>query len=102
MIVLSVDVKHLLINFIELGIMAILFKKASKIYGHIKVMEFGLEYENSVKIFDLLFNVVIQAHVFVNLLLFRLLFFLVPLRSILLITGSKILEFRMNLVMYNM
>ena len=67
-VILAVDIKHITINFVELIVMIIIFRKAAIIYGHVKVMEFGLEYENYVKIFDLLFNVIIQAHVFAVLL----------------------------------
>ena len=49
-----------------------LYRKAAQIYGMIKMMEVGLEYENEIKIMDLLFNIFIQAHTFVPLALFRL------------------------------
>jgi len=61
---------------IELIIIGLIYKKAADIYGCIKVTEFSLKYENQMKILDLLFNVFIQAHVFVNHNIYRLLFYL--------------------------
>lgn len=51
--------------FIELLVMACLYMKAAETYKSIKVTDWSLKYENQIKIFDLLFNVFIQAHVFV-------------------------------------
>jgi hypothetical protein len=48
----------------------LLWKSASNIYQNIKLKSFALKYENQLKIFDLLLNIFIQAHVFVPALPF--------------------------------
>lgn len=50
---------------VEIVIIYLLYKKAAEIYRYLKIMEFGLQYENYVKIIDLLLNIFIQAHIFV-------------------------------------
>lgn len=64
-IMIAYDNQYLVMNFIELLAIYFLYHRASKIYKYIKIMEFGLHYENYLKIFDLLLNIFIQAHVFV-------------------------------------
>jgi len=55
----------------ELGIVYLLYRKASETYDYIRVMEFGFQYESYIKMVDLLLNIVIQAHIFVSLTLGR-------------------------------
>jgi hypothetical protein len=67
--------------FIELVVMACLYMKAAETYKSIKVTDWSLKYENQIKILDLLFNVFIQAHVFVSHLI---------IKAIILFSASKI------------
>lgn len=64
-------------------------------------MEFGLQYESYIKMTDLLLNIVIQAHIFVNLLLLRLWYFIVLLSLILLIIGSVAVEWTVKVIWLN-
>jgi hypothetical protein len=66
----SADLFYLL----EIIVIGLVYKKAADIYQCIKVTEFSLKYENQMKILDLLFNVFIQAHVFVIHQIFRQLY----------------------------
>lgn len=61
--------------------MTVLYMKAAETYKCIKVTDWSLKYENQIKILDLLFNVFIQAHVFVRHLI---------IQAIILFSASKI------------
>jgi hypothetical protein len=44
-----------------------LWVSASNIYKNFKLKSFAMKYENQLKIFDLLINIFVQAHIFVSL-----------------------------------
>jgi hypothetical protein len=51
----------------ELLVYYLLWASASNIYQNFKLRSFALRYEHQLKIFDLLANIFIQAHIFVPL-----------------------------------
>lgn len=51
---------------VELVVMSLLYMRSSDIYKFLKSMDFGLNYENQIKIFNLCCNIFIEAHIFVR------------------------------------